>query len=321
MKKSEKTTEQTKIKSKPKPKSSTKTISEGYLEINDLVSKCWQKGSSFRLLAAILRTERYTTIYDTLVRGKAFPGIQRSRPSRAEQEDIAGIPLDILSVMEEHHITVRKWCRAYNIDCLDLWFRRNLEGTETSVVPLLKEDFPELFGLESPKYITVPVGCDLRKMFDPKKGRHVYWSYYYNIRVEHAQESEALRLFNWRKSQAVIKRRLQLLLEKGIAAALSWPPSELKTFNEKTGEKKWVLVPEPEEAARQQKIFEILTRDGEIKSLIRKLAALPSRNIYMSNDQVEQECRIRKELVKTYDVTPEQIDNEVKRLRLKEGRY
>jgi len=297
----------------------SKTISLEYLEIYDLLAECWRKGCSFRLLSALVRTKRYDTVYDALVRGKAFAGIKRSRPSLEECENIAEISSNILTVMEKHNITVRKWCQAYRVDHCDLWPHINPDWSEGTVALLLKEDFPELFGLNLPEYITAPVGSDRIKSYNPKKGRHVYSSCYYSIRVEHTQESEALRLFNWRKSQVVIKRRLQLLLEKGIEAALAWPPSELRVTDSQTGVKNWVLVPESEEAEFQQKMFDILKRDGEVNALIRKLAVLPIR--FMSGVQVTQECTMRGELVNVYRLTPEQIDNEVKRLRFKVGRY
>jgi len=297
----------------------TNTISLEYLEIYDLLADCWKKGCSFRLLSALVRTKRYDTIYDALVRGNAFPGIKRSRPSREECGNIAEISSNILMVMEKHNITVRKWCQAYHVDHCDLWSHINPDWSEGNVALLLKEDFPELFGLNLPEYISAPVGNDLIKSYNPKKGRHVFLSNYYNIRVEHHKESEGLRIYNWRKSQAVVKRRLQLLHEKGIEAALAWPPSALKVTNSHTGVKNWVLIPESEEVEFQRKMSDILKRDGEINVLIRKLVALPSR--VMTNDQIAQEYNMRLVLVKTYGVTPEQIDNEVKRLRLKEGRY
>lgn len=297
-----------------------KTISNGYADIDALVCKCWQKGCSFRLLSALLRTKRYDTIYGVLIRSKAFPSCKRSRPSRDEQQNISEIPLDIISAMERRKITARKWCRAYGFEPGDLWYRSKHDGTDTDVAPLLKEDFPEIFSLELQDYKTAAIGCDRKGYFGGKKGRYIIWSRYFSIRVEHRLESEALRLYNWRKNQVIIKRRLQLFLEKGIEAAMAWPPSDLiQSSEDEKMVKRRVLKDGPEEEVRKQNLFDSMQRSGEISSLIRKLAAFPRQ--YLSNEQIAQELQIREKLVKKYEVKPEQIDNSVKNIRWKDGLY
>lgn len=307
---------------KPAADNKTKnlTISNGYADIDALVRKCWEKGCSFRLLSALLRTKRYDTVYGVLIRSKAFESCGRSRPTRADQETIAEIPSDIIIAMEKRKITLRRWCQAYGLDLADLWFRHHPNWEEAAIVHFLKEDFPEIFGIELPEYKTAPIGCDRKCYFSPKKTCYIIWSQYFSIRVEHRLESDALRLYNWRKNQVIIKRRLQLFLEKGIDAALAWPPSNIiQTSEDEKKVTRRVPKDEPAEEARKRDLLESMQRSGEISSLIRKLASLP-RN-YLNNEQAAQEIQIREKLVKVYGESPEQIDNRVKSIRWKEGIY
>lgn len=301
-------------------KGKNKTITNGYADIDALVCKCWQKGCSFRLLATILRTKRYGTVYGVLIRSKAFVCCAQSRPSRDEKEIIAEIPLNIIEAMEKRNITVRKWCRAYGFQIADLWYRQFPNPEEALILPFLQEDFPEIFDIDQQEYKSAPIGCDRKSFFGGKKGRHIIWSDYYGIRVQHIRENEAIKIFNWRKSQIVMKRRLKIYLDKGIEAALAWPPSELIGASERgRSMQKRVLSLEPEEEARQKKIYDVMKRQSEIDSLIRKIAALP-RPQYQTPVMTAQELQMLRVLVEVYGVPSDQINNSVKYIRQKAGR-
>jgi len=293
-----------------------RTISDAYLEIGKLVFECWKIFQSFRLLAAILRTDRYSTVYESMTRSTAFVGCKRSRPSRDEQEAIAGIPSEIMAAMSDRNITVRRWCHAHGLDLVDLWYRRNPDGSDADVVTFLKEDFPEIFGLNPTEYITAPIGYDRQHMFNKRKKCHVYWSNFFHIRVQHSKENEAIRLFNWRLHQVIIKKRLQLLLSNGVDAALSYPHTEFisvpgdKNIN---GERR--IPVDLEEMAMQQKLHDMLRRDSEANALIRKLAKFST--VYRTDAEHAQECLIHDQLINTYGWTMEQIRNETGRIRRK----
>jgi len=299
----------------PVTTSKNMTISNAYLDIGKLVCDCWHLFPSFRLLAALLRTNRYSTVYESMVRSKSFKGCQRSRPSREEQLAIADIPSDIIAAMATRNITVRRWTQAHGVDISDLY---NPDGIEYEVIELLTEDFPELYGLTPPEYKTVPIGCDRRHIFNPKKRCHIFWSNFFGIRVEHPKESEALRLFNWRKNQVVVKRRLQLLLEKGIDAALKYPSTEILPLSDGNNKSSARRIPvDPEEKIFQQELHDILKRNCEANTLIRKLA----QTIYYKTDaEFEQELLIRDQLIKKYGKTTEQIHHEVETQRRKMAR-
>jgi len=294
----------------PASGSSNNTISIGYADIENLAAKCWCIFPSFRLFAELLRTKRYDTVYVCLMRGKAFPACKRSRPSRDEQVLIASISPDIISAMSNRSITVRRWCQAHGFGLADLC---NPDGIENDVAYRLKEDFPEIFRLPPPEYKTAPIGCDRKQRFDSKKKRHIFWSIFFGIRVEHYRESKALRLYNWRINLVVIKRRLQLLLEKGTDAALSYPSTEFLPLSDVDNKRTGKRIPvNPEQKALEQKLQEIMQRDSETNALIRKL--IP-KGYYLSDEEYEQQCSIREQLVKTYDWTVEQIHHEVERRR------
>ncbi len=153
-------------------------------------------------------------------------------------------------------------------------------------------------------------------MFNPKKKCHVYWSNFFKIRVLNPKESDALKLYNWRKSQVVIMRRLQLLLDNGIDAALSYPTTELLPLSCGNNRRREQRIPvDPEEKAQQQKLHDMLKRDSEANAMIRKLAMMPF--LYCSDSQYAEKTAMQEKLTKTYCWTDEQIRNEVGRFRRK----
>jgi hypothetical protein len=253
-----------------------------------------------------------------LIRAKAFVCCDRGAPSHYDKEIIEEIPLEIMEAMKKRHITVRRWCQSYGFDLCDLWYQVN---PNKEILLSLQEDFPEVFGLQLQEYKTAPVCCDRKSFFGGKMGRHIIWSNYYNIRVQHTRENEAIRLFNWRKSLVIVKRRLQIYLEKGLAEALAWPPSELVRVSiDRKTEQKRKLTDDPAEVARKEKLHEAMQRESEIDSLIRKIAALPLPQFCRRDDRAK-ELELQTILTETYGVSLKKIDYDVYKIRWDANRY
>lgn len=275
-------------------------------EVGNLAYACRTKGYSLRLLAAMMDTNSYGVVYQSMISAAKGRGGVRGPTHHSEKALLESNAKHLLTPMAARGITPRRWCTAYSIELCALFAPEIYESnTDIPVLALLQEDFPEAFGQSPVSYIHAYKKMQgFRHITQRKKKIHVYKSSTGITVVSHCNGKALVQAC---KIQGLMfqAQRLRVLLNEGPEMALDWVPVKYERMPLKLSE-------------HEEKMSETLKRQGSIADMISELAALPGK--YASQKQVAAEEKILS-ILNAYGVPEEQIHNAVKSARQKAGRY
>lgn len=205
-------------------------ISKGYALIGKLAYSCFiYYPASLRLLATLMQTTNYGTIYKSMISNNPeIISCQKRRPPKSEQEVLLQIGLhkhDLIKQMKVRGITPRQYCQMYGFEVKDL-----LEPSP-ELYDYLREDFWEIYNFSPPFYY---INRYVIKRISEKSGsKYTFKSpHFAGVCVFCHDEPNGIRIFNTRITQEVIITRLRLLNSDGIASAMNYRPAftEIEVF-------------------------------------------------------------------------------------------
>jgi len=280
-------------------------ITEISIELGNLAYQCRKAGFSFRLLAALMNTKSFGVVYQSMISAAKGRGGERG-PTR--HDDIKYLEMHakhLLIAMEARKITPRRWCTAYDVDLNALFAPGEFEiNTDIPLLDFLKEDFPEAYGLIKEPYVHAYQDVQgFEHITNRKKGIHIYKTN--GQTVVSKSNGKALGIACTLTGLTYQKDRLAELLKNGPEAALAWLPGRER------------ILPLRSEQEREQ--AEFMKRQSVIDDVISVLAALP-RHQYASGNQIKQEELLYLQLEES-GVSKDYINNTVKTIRLRTGRY
>lgn len=259
-----------------KPQKKVSPLIVGYNTLGDKAAELKKQGASFRLISALMGTSNYNTIYKSVLEhSDDMEGCGKARPSLVDQDRIMQFEKaypEIAREMRNRKIPHRRWCSYYgfmkegggadvsvltpvNIVKMYPW-----KGREVQPLALLKEDFPEAFGLKPAKYgdITWQTGYPKysfaridpslyeKSWMKPEKSgkfQKICSNEEMGVFVLTYSAATSKALFSKRIAQEINIRRMDMMLEmigsgqytfKGLEKALQWlPTTEAKLREEK----------------------------------------------------------------------------------------
>ena len=208
-------------------------------------------GAPLRLLAGLLCTSNYGSVYKIMIdENEEMKRDSQRGVSKSEKEFLANWKLSyplLAAAMSEKGITQRRWCCAYDLvndaNFADITlltnsyrFEVNYGKPDDYVNTLLREDFPEAFGLKLPPYISARVDSNLyfnyNKVFSHGETKHLFSVESLKIKVIHRSAFLAYSTYTKRLRQEIRIARMALLLKYGLSennikAALAWLPEDV----------------------------------------------------------------------------------------------
>lgn len=290
----------------PGPQKKMHPVTEASIELGNLAYASRQQGYSLRLLAALLDTQNYGVVYQSMISAQKGRGGTRGPTLHSEKALLESNAKHLLGPMKTRGITPRRWCTAYSVELYGLFAPETYEMNEdVPILRMLQEDFPEAYGLSPPPYIHAYKEMEgFQHVFIRKKGIHIYKSATGIVTVSR-NNGKALGLACKIQGLKFQSERLKVLLKDGPAAALAWLPTRpvkgIPVLNE-----------------QELKISEALKRESEINELIEKLALIHPR--FATKEQISTEDKLYS-MLNHYGMTDEQITHAAKIVRFKAGIY
>jgi len=208
--------------------------------VGDLAFACRQKGYSLRLLAALMDTESYGVAYQSMISAEKGRGGVRGPTHHSEKALLESNANHLLAPMAARGITPRRWCSAYFVDLCALFAPEVYElNTEMPILELLKEDFPDAYGLVPAPYTHAYQSMEgFQHITNRKKKIHIYKIASAGISVVSHQNGKALGLACKIQGLMIQAERLRVLLTDGPAAALAWIPTKPVIAMDKLNDRK-----------------------------------------------------------------------------------
>lgn len=236
-----------KQKDKVDAKSKNTTLTDSYARMAVYSTRLHRRGASLRLMAALLGTLNYSTIYGHLIEhDKEMVRISRRRPPDWEVELLKKwaetFPTE-KAAMDKMNISLRKWCSYHGIvnedgiadisAMVDKLIGSMNYGKD--IEELLAEDFPSIKAKKIywSKEIDAELYYTLEEVWIKGKKSHIYTHKSLGIKVLSKSATKGYLIFAGRLRTEVRTRRMKILAEaevinaENIALALSWVPEDV----------------------------------------------------------------------------------------------